>query len=71
MAGTAEGATLTRAHRQAQLSIRAGLLRDLLTLWQLFDPQEPESYEQFAGLAAVLIRTRYADSSGIAAVYYR
>lgn len=71
MATTAEGTTLSRTHRLSQIAIRAGLLRDLTTLWSLFDPKAPGSYEQFAELAATLIRTFYADSIGLASAYYR
>ena len=71
MAATAEGAELTRTHRLAQVAIRAAVVRDLSTLWALFDPIAPESFERFAELADVLIRTRYADSVGIASAYYR
>lgn len=71
MASTAAGTTLSRTHRTAQIAIRAGLLRDLSTLWALFDLAAPDSYERFAELAGVLIRTRYADSIGIASAYYR
>lgn len=71
MAATAEGRQLTRAHRSAQLTLRAAVVRDLLILWGLFDPTDPGSYEEFARLAALLIRTRYADSVGLASAYYR
>lgn len=71
MAATATGARLTQAHRQAQLAVRAAVMRDLLTLWRLFDPSEPESYEEFTRLAGILIGARYSDSAGMAAAYYR
>jgi hypothetical protein len=71
VAETAERTALTRTHRTAQIAIRAALIRDLTTLWLLFDPEAPDSYERFAEVAAVLIRTRYADSIGIASAYYR
>lgn len=71
MAATPEGSALTQAHRAAQLALRAALLNDLLILWRLFDPADPRSYDDFAVLAAILIRTRYSDSAGVAAVYYR
>lgn len=70
MAATVQGTALTRTHRQAQLAIRAALIKDLTLLWRLFDGSQ-ESYERFTELATVLINTRYADSAGLAGRYYR
>lgn len=38
MAITAQGARLTEAHRQAQLQIRATVLRQLVQVWPMLDP---------------------------------
>lgn len=71
MAETAEGAQLSRTFRQTQIALRAAVIRDLDTLWALFDPAAPESYEKFAEIAGSLIRSRYSDSAGLASLYYR
>lgn len=71
MAATALGRRLTQVHRSAQLTLRAAVIRDLLLLWRSFDPADPDSYAEFAQLAGILIRLRYADSVGLASAYYR
>ena len=72
MAATAEGRQLTRTHRNAQLTLRAALIRDLLLIWNaVFDPTEPDSYGEFVQIAEILIRQLYGDSSALARVYYR
>ncbi|ROO51453.1 hypothetical protein EDC02_6331 [Micromonospora sp. Llam0] len=64
---TVEGAALTRAHRQAQLTLRADVLRDLVQLWSLIGPGD---FERFAVAAEILIRQRHGDSAGLAAAYF-
>lgn len=72
MARTEGGAALTQAHRGAQLSLRAALLRDLLVLWRVVDPVDlAGTIGRFAGAAAVLVRARHRDSAGLAAGYLR
>lgn len=72
MARTSEGATLTRQHRQAQLALRAATLRDLQRLWPIVSASAlSSSFGEFAEAAFPLIASRYADSAGVAAAYYR
>ncbi|GLH94908.1 VG15 protein [Phytohabitans aurantiacus] len=71
MAITAEGATLTRQHRHAQLVLRADVLRDMTRLWATFDATDlSASFARFAAAADVLIRTRHGDSAGLSAAYF-
>lgn len=73
MARTVAGAQLTRAHRQAQIALRADVLADLTRLWTLFrrpDEDLLSVFERFAAAAEILIRQRHGDSAGLAAAYF-
>jgi hypothetical protein len=70
VARTEEGATLTTQHRAAQTTLRAAVVRELLILWQLFDPNDPKSYDRFIEAATVVIGARRSQSAQIAAAYY-
>lgn len=71
MARTAEGATLTRQHRQRQLALRAAVIRDLTLLWPLWTLDDFDSFDRFVAAAVPLIRARHRDAAGIAANYFR
>lgn len=72
MARTAEGTALTREHAAQQLALRAGSLRDLVTLWRVVDPTDlTGTIDTFVRAAVILAGARYADSAGLAANYYR
>lgn len=70
MAATDLGARLTRAQREAQLRLRAGLLRELALLWPLLDVQRlDETFPAWSAAVSTLVRMRYDNSAGIAARY--
>ena len=69
MARTAAGAALTVQHREAQLALRAAMLRDLLSLWPLFQVTDFGTFDAFATLATTLVIARNRDSAGLAAAY--
>lgn len=72
MARTSEGESLTRRHRQAQLALRAGALRDVQRLWSLVSASDlAGSFSEFAELAYPLIVARHRESAGLASTYYR
>lgn len=71
MARTQSGAELTRQHRSLQLALRSATIADLLLLWPVFDPRQLRTYDRFIEVAAILIATRYLDSVGLAARYFR
>lgn len=71
MASTPAGTALTVAHRAAQLAVRAGSLRDLLTLWQVVDPANlSETIDVFTQAAVLLAMQGHDDSAGKAAAYF-
>lgn len=72
MARTPAGATLTEAHRAAQLAVRAGSLRDLVTLWRAVDPTNlSDTIGVFARAAAILAGRGYEESGRVSARYYQ
>lgn len=72
MARTEAGAALTQEHRRQQLTLRAATLRDLVALWATIDPANlAGTIGPFTQAAAVLVRARNRDSSGLAARYFR
>lgn len=72
MAATARGARLTQLHRQAQLALRARLLRDLMGVWQFFDPSDVDaSWARLEPVVLALASNGRAASAQIAAAYYR
>lgn len=71
MALTAAGATLTSAHRAAQLAARAGSLQELLRLWQLVDVTNlAGTIDTFARAAAIIAGAGFEQSAAVAANYY-
>jgi len=71
MARTRQGATLTEAHRAAQLAARAGSLRELIRLWAVVDPTNlSRTIDTFARAAAILAGDGEFRSAEISARYY-
>lgn len=59
-------------HRQLQLALRAGTLRQVLALWPLFDLERlAETWPALRQALATLIAARHTDSVGLASAYYR
>lgn len=69
MARTATGAQLTARHRQAQLAIRAGALRDFVRIWPLWRGDE-RSFQALVEAAIPLVRAHRGASSELAATYF-
>lgn len=65
-------ASLTTTHRQAQLTLRAAVLRDLTRLWPAMDWSDLDrTFPAWAQAAGTLIIRNRATSSSLAAAYYR
>lgn len=72
MARTSQGAQLTVQHRQRQIQLRAGVLRELMAIWRAVDPTNLRgTIDPFTRAAAVLARAGFEDSAGLAVEYYR
>lgn len=71
MARTPEATALTRAFQGQQLTLTQAVLRDLLRLWMaIVRPDDYDTFERFARLAATLVGMRGRDAAGMAAAYY-
>lgn len=70
MARTAEGVTATINHRRMQIALRAGILRQLVTLWPVFDTEDFGTYRAFVEAVLPLIQRYHQDSAQLAARYY-
>jgi hypothetical protein len=70
LANTSAGAAATARNREVQLSIRAGVLRRILTLWPVWDPERPDTFGQFLEAVTPIIRQAHGASSQAAAAYY-
>lgn len=69
---TKEADRLSRAHRRAQVALRAQLLRDLLKIWPLLDLENiRRTWPGFEEALVALIRARGRTSRGAAMAYYR
>ena len=72
MARTQAGAQLTQLHRRRQLALRAATLRDLVSLWPIFRLDDIDgTWPALESALFTLIMSRYRDSAGLAANYYR
>lgn len=69
MARTPAGRALTDAHRQAQLQLRAGALRDFVELWPIWTGDEA-SYQRLMVAALPLVRDYNGRSAGTASDYF-
>lgn len=70
MARTQTGATLTTEHRTRQLAVRAQTIREFQTIWPLWDPANPATFDRLVTATLPLIDLRRRTSAGIAADYY-
>lgn len=71
MAKTPAGAELTRAHRAAQLAVRAGSISNLVRLWKIVDPADLSgTIDTFVEAAVLLAGQGFDRSAGIASRYY-
>jgi len=69
---TAAGRQLTEQHRRTQLALRAVTIRDMMALWPAFDLDGIDrTWPPLQAALVTLILARRANSSGIAANYYR
>lgn len=69
MARTEAGATLTEAHRQGQLRVRAAALQSFLLLWPLWEGDEG-SFQRLLTASLPLIRAYRGMSSALATSYF-
>lgn len=69
MARTPGGRALTEAHRQAQLQIRAFVLRDFIRIWPLWRGDE-ETFQRLLAATFPLIQANHRISSSLASTYY-
>lgn len=59
-------------HRQLQLALRAGTLRQVLALWPMLDVERLDAtWPPLRDALATLTTLRHRDSAGIASTYYR
>jgi hypothetical protein len=70
MARTDVGAALTAEHRSRQLSVRAQTVREFQTLFTLWDPARPATFDRLVTATVPLIDLRRGTSAGIAADYF-
>lgn len=56
--------------RRQQLQLRAVTLRQLLTLWPIWNLDEA-TFNRFLAATLPMVRQRHRDSAGLAAAYYR
>jgi hypothetical protein len=69
VARTSAGAVLSVQHRQAQLALRATVLRDFMRLWPVWDGGE-WTFRLLVDATIPLVRERHRTSNGLAALYY-
>lgn len=72
MAATAEADRLTQSYRRQSAALRAAALKDILTIWPMFDPLYLEkSWPALRNALLMLIGTKRAEAADIAADYLR
>lgn len=72
MASTATGRRLTEQHRQSQVALRARVVRQLVGLWQGFDPDDIDvSWQRIAPFVMQIATQGRQISEGLSATYYR
>lgn len=68
----AAAAPLTATHRQAQLALRARVVRDLQTLWPALDWEDIDrTFPIWARVVSTLIDRNRTTSASLASAYYR
>jgi hypothetical protein len=70
MARTPESTALTAAHLAQQAGVRASVMRDVIRLFPMWDPDEPASWGRFVQAVTLLVQQRGTMSSALAARYY-
>jgi hypothetical protein len=70
VARTAAGTKLTTWHVKQQLGVRAATIRDLIKLFPMWNPREPESFERLVEAVYLLAQARGANSATLAARYF-
>lgn len=69
---TLAGRAATEAHRLGQLKVRAATIRDVLAVWQFFDPEDiAGTWPAVEAALLAIIGTHSAESAAMAAEYYR
>lgn len=64
-------ATLTEAHRLAQLALGQQTVTQMLSLWPLLDPKDlVGSFEPWASVSYSVVNTSYIQSTELATAYY-
>ncbi len=72
MALTTEGASLTEAHRVAQVNLSGEALRDFVAIWRLLDPEALDStFPGYARALQAVIDARREQSVRLSAAYLR
>lgn len=72
LASTDEGRRLVERHETQQRTLRSATLADLIRLWRSVDPTNlAGTIGPFTEAAALLIRSRFGDSAGLAAGFYQ
>ncbi len=61
---------LTEIHRQAQLAVRARMLRDLAILWPIWKVNDPRSFRAFTVAVVDLVNVYRSMSATVSAAYY-
>lgn len=69
MSRTAAGASLSAAHRDGQVQIRAALVRDYMRIWPLWEGNE-RSFRRLVEATVPLIRGYHQLSASLASSYY-
>lgn len=69
MARTERGSTLTAQHKQAQLRIRARVLRDFIRLWPIWEGDD-KSFGRLVTAAVPLVQINHSLSAALAVSYY-
>jgi hypothetical protein len=70
MALTAEGTLLSAAHREGQIQLRSGLVRQLLALWPALDPTRLDAtFDGWSQAVNVLVNDSFNRSAGLASSY--
>lgn len=69
MARTSAGALLSVQHRQAQLKVAAGAVRDYARVWPLWQGDE-DSFKRLVVATVPLVRAHHRTSAELAATYY-
>lgn len=70
MARTEDGAVLTRQHRDRQMRIRAGALREFMRVWPVWSLDDVRSFDRLVTATLPLVELTHGASANVAAEYY-